>query len=199
MDEESAPPADAVGPAVGGSVDALVSLVERGAGVELRDQTRSGGGSVSVDTERVTLLTRDADDLGDALAARLSDASALVAVLPHIDSAVVRAVRDDTRPKTSAADVRIVFVGPARERIMGPRGAAIRAALAAQSIDWDASSARAPVGFLLADDHAVVGGFDNGRLEAVLSSTDDAIRSWVAATCRRYHRAADSTSSVAHE
>lgn len=207
MGEEPPPPADEgptsptgdAGLPVGGSVDALVSLVERGAGVELRDRTRSDGGPAPVDTERVTLLTRESGDLVDGLSARLVDAGAIVTVLPHVDPTVVQAMRRAARPEASSTNVRVVFAGPARTRVTGPGGAAIRAALAARSIDWHASEARAPVGFLLADDRAVVGGFDDGRLETVLSSTDDAVGSWVAATCRRYLGAADSTATTTRE
>ena len=173
------------------SVDALVSLVERGAGIDLRNGVPSDDDPAPIDTERATLVTRDAGDLVDSLATRLADASAIVAVLPHIDSAVVQAVQSDVRPAASSTDIRIVFVEPARTRISGPRGTAIRAALKAQSIDWYASDVSAPVGLLLADEHAVVGGFDDGRLETALLSTDDVIRSWVAETCRRYLRSAD--------
>ena len=183
-------PDDAVSPA-DKSVDALVSLVERGAGIDLRNGMASDDDPALIDTERATLVTRDAGDLVDSLATRLADAGAIVAVLPHIDSAVVQAVQSDVRPAASSTDIRIVFVEPARTRISGPRGTAIRAALKAQSIDWYASDVSAPVGLLLADEHAVVGGFDDGRLETALLSTDDVIRSWVAETCRRYLRSAD--------
>ena len=183
-------PDDAVSPA-DKSVDALVSLVERGAGIDLRNGMPSDDDPAPIDTERATLVTRDAGDLVDSLATRLADAGAIVAVLPHIDSAVVQAVQSDVRPAASSTDIRIVFVEPARTRISGPRGTAIRAALKAQSIDWYASDMSAPVGLLLADEHAVVGGFDDGRLETALLSTDDVIRSWVAETCRRYLRSAD--------
>jgi len=183
-------PDDAVSPA-DKSVDALVSLVERGAGIDLRNGVPSDDDPAPIDTERATLVTRDAGDLVDSLATRLADAGAIVAVLPHIDSAVVQAVQSDVRPAASSTDIRIVFVEPARTRISGPRGTAIRAALKAQSIDWYASDMSAPVGLLLADEHAVVGGFDDGRLETALLSTDDVIRSWVAETCRRYLRSAD--------
>ena len=198
-DDGSASPADDARPPVDGSVDALVSLVERGAGVDLRDQTRSDDEQAPIDTERVTLFTRESGDLVDGLATRLVNADALVAVLPRVDPTVVRAVRRAARPESSSTDVRIVFAGPARARLRGPRGAAIRAALASRSIDWYASGARAPVGFLLADDRPVVGGFDGGRLETVLSSTDDAVCSWVAETCRRYPGAADSTAATTNE
>jgi len=183
-------PDDVVSPA-DKSVDALVSLVERGAGIDLRNGMASDDDPALIDTERATLVTRDAGDLVDSLATRLADAGAIVAVLPHIDSAVVQAVQSDVRPAASSTDIRIVFVEPARTRISGPRGTAIRAALKAQSIDWYASDVSAPVGLLLADEHAVVGGFDDGRLETALLSTDDVIRSWVAETCRRYLRSAD--------
>ena len=183
-------PDDAVSPA-DKSVDALVSLVERGAGIDLRNGVPSDDDPAPIDTERATLVTRDAGDLVDSLATRLADAGAIVAVLPHIDSAVVQAVQSDVRPAASSTDIRIVFVEPARTRISGPRGTAIRAALKAQSIDWYASDVSAPVGLLLADEHAIVGGFDDRRLETALLSTDDVIRSWVAETCRRYLRSAD--------
>jgi len=183
-------PDDVVSPA-DKSVDALVSLVERGAGIDLRNGMASDDDPAPIDTERATLVTRDAGDLVDSLATRLADAGAIVAVLPHIDSAVVQAVQSDVRPAASSTDIRIVFVEPARTRISGPRGTAIRAALKAQSIDWYASDVSAPVGLLLADEHAVVGGFDDGRLETALLSTDDVIGSWVAETCRRYLRSAD--------
>jgi len=183
-------PDDVVSPA-DKSVDALVSLVERGAGIDLRNGMASDDDPAPIDTERATLVTRDAGDLVDSLATRLADAGAIVAVLPHIDSAVVQAVQSDVRPAASSTDIRIVFVEPARTRISGPRGMAIRAALKAQSIDWYASDVSAPVGLLLADEHAVVGGFDDGRLETALLSTDDVIGSWVAETCRRYLRSAD--------
>ena len=183
-------PDDVVSPA-DKSVDALVSLVERGAGIDLRNGMASDDDPALIDTERATLVTRDAGDLVDSLATRLADAGAIVAVLPHIDSAVVQAVQSDVRPAASSTDIRIVFVEPARTRISGPRGMAIRAALKAQSIDWYASDVSAPVGLLLADEHAVVGGFDDGRLETALLSTDDVIGSWVAETCRRYLRSAD--------
>jgi len=183
-------PDDVVSPA-DKSVDALVSLVERGAGIDLRNGMASDDDPALIDTERATLVTRDAGDLVDSLATRLADAGAIVAVLPHIDSAVVQAVQSDVRPAASSTDIRIVFVEPARTRISGPRGTAIRAALKAQSIDWYASDVSAPVGLLLADEHAIVGGFDDGRLETALLSTDDVIRSWVAETCRRYLRSAD--------
>jgi len=178
-------------PPVDGSADALVSLVERGAGIDLGDVVLPDDASTPVDAERATLLTRDAGDLVDGLATCVTDAGALVAVLPHVDATVVRTVQSDARPAVSCADVRVVFVGPARARISGPGGTAIRAALTMRSIDWYVSAASAPVGFLIVDEHAAVCGFDHGRLETALVSTNDAIRSWVAETCRRYLEAAE--------
>ena len=184
--DDAVPPAD-------GSVDALVSLVEHGAGIDLRDTITSERNPTTTDTERATLVTREAGDLVDAIAAQLADAGSLVAVLPRIDSAVVQAVGSDVRPGGPSVDVRIVFVGPARTRISGPGGTAIRAALTAQSIEWYVSDVTAHVGLLLADEHAVVGGFDNGRLETALLTTDEAICSWVAESCRRYLETANSS------
>ncbi len=190
--EESATNPDDAAQPVDGSVDALVSLVERGAGIDLRDTTSPDDTPTPVDAERATLLTRDAGDLVDGLARRLATTNSLVAVLPHIDSTVIQTVQSDARSAVSSADVRIVFAGPARARVTKPRGTAIRAVLTARSIDWYTSDERAPVGLLLADEHAVVGGFDQGRLETALLSTDDAICTWVAETCRRYLKSADS-------
>lgn len=89
------------------------------------------------------------------------------------------------------AEFRLVFTGSASDRLTGPSGAAIRTIVANRGIETYVHEGSSSVGILLIDDRAAVGLFDDGGLAALLWSDAPAVRTWTAATCRRYFAAAD--------
>ena len=154
----------------------LVRLIERGADVSLDPLPAS-----------VTVVRRADGDPGDRLASLLEAASSVVAVVPQLDTTLLAdrsMLADDT-------DARIVLTGVARERVTGASGGVARAALTSRAVDWYVHDAALPVGFLLADDRAAVGAFDDGRLSAVALADHERVCAWVAATCRRTLAAAE--------
>lgn len=168
-----------------------------------------------------TLVERDVDDDSELLddstevvergddpepAARLpalvAGGASIVGVVPRIEPSLTRRIvggrgiegagGDATEGSGRVdAEFRLVFTGPASDRLTSPSGAAIRAVLANRGIETRVHEGDSPVGILLIDDRAAVGLFDDGGLAALLWSDAPAVRTWAAATCRRYFAAAD--------
>lgn len=186
------------------ALETLVGIVESAAGVDLdvpADPTTDPG--VSADpppspdadpdpgpSHGAVTLVRKGDRPGptDEVWSHLADAGSVVGVLPRIDPSLVDRL---TAIDTAELDARIVLTGRATERVTGATGAVVGTAMAEHNVALSVHGGDSPVGVLLVDDRAVAGVFDGSTLAAVLTTDRPAIRTWTAATCRRYIAAAD--------
>lgn len=189
------PPADGDTP---GSV--LRTLVARGV----------GGDSTSLDGSIDVVERGDDPEPAARLPALVAGGASIVGVVPRIEPSLARRIvggegiegpggaategsKETATEETGGVDAefRLVFTGSAGDRLTGPSGAAIRTILANRGIETYVHEGDSPVGILLIDDRAAVGLFDDGGLAALLWSDAPAVRTWAAATCRRYFAAAN--------
>ena len=173
------------------SLDGRIEIVERGSGPE---------GADASEDEPVTPAERLADLVGEA--------DSVVAVVPRFDTDLASRLNasltggsggtnggtDPGSEPSAPRSVRVVFTGPASDRLSGATGPVVRRALADRGVDAYRHDGESPVAVALADDRALVGLVDENAVAALLWTGDAAVREWAAATCRRYFAAAEPVS-----
>lgn len=162
----------------------------------------------AVDAESAALidaadLTERGDDPGPGvrLTKLVAGSDTVVGVVPRADPGLARRLLSTGDASLDAVGdaegdggtVRLVFTGRAADRLTGLTGTALRSVLADHGVEAYRHDGDSPIGVVLVDDRAVIGLFDEGRLAALLTSDDAAVREWAAATCRRYLAAAEPT------
>jgi hypothetical protein len=174
------------------SLDRRVDVVERGSG-SAGDE--AAGGDSATPAERLAGLVGEADSV--------------VAVVPRFDADLARRLNAALAAGDEGADgrdegadgqldsagapreARIVFTGPAADRLAGATGPVVRRALADRGVDAYRHGGESPVAVALGDERAVVGLIDDSGVAALLWTDDPSVREWAAATCRRYLDAAE--------
>ena len=124
-----------------------------------------------------------------------SGPASIVGVIPRIEAAAVRQLRDAIDDPEGDRTIRLVFTGDAAERLAGGSGAVLRSALARHKVEAAVHNGNSPLAVLLVGERAVVGLFDDDGLAALLCSDAPEVRSWAAGVYRRYAAAASDTAA----